>query len=91
VAYFAASVDDIDTNTKFAQSLDADFPILADGDKTVAGAYGVLKSDGGVANRWTFYIGTDGKILAVDKKVDVKTAGADIAEKLGELGVARAK
>jgi peroxiredoxin Q/BCP len=89
VAYFAASVDDIDTNTKFAESLDADFPILSDGDKAVAEAYGVLKPDGSVANRWTFYIGTDGKILAVDKQVDVKTAGADIAKKLGELGVAK--
>jgi peroxiredoxin Q/BCP len=89
VAYFAASVDDVETNTKFAESLGADFPILSDADKKVAEAYGVLKPDGGTANRWTFYIGTDGKILAVDKKVDVKTAGADIAAKLGELGVAR--
>ena len=91
MAYFAASVDDIETNTKFAESLDADFPILADGDKAVAATYGVLKSDGGLANRWTFYIGPDGKVLAVDKQVDVKTAGADIAKKLGELGVAKAK
>ena len=91
MAYFAASVDDIETNTKFAESLDADYPILADGDKTVAAAYGVLKPDGGAANRWTFYIGTDGKILAIDQKVDVKTAGAAIAKKLGELGVAKAK
>ena len=91
MAYFAASVDDIDTNTRFAQSLDADFPILADGDKTVAEAYGVLMPDGGLANRWTFYIGPAGKVLAVDKTVDVKTAGADIARKLGELGVAKAK
>ena len=91
MAYFAASVDDIDTNTKFAESLSADFPILADGDKSVAEAYGVLNPAGTTANRWTFYIGTDGKILAVDKKIDVKTAGADIAAKLGELGVAKAK
>jgi peroxiredoxin Q/BCP len=89
VTYFAASVDDIETNTKFAESLDADFPILSDADRKVAGAYGSLKPDGGVSNRWTFYIGTDGKILAVDKQVDVKTAGADIAAKLGELGVAK--
>ena len=82
-------MDDIDTNTKFAQSLDADFPILADADKKVAGAYGSLKPDGGLSNRWTFYIGTDGKILAIDKEVSVKTAGADIAARLGELGVAK--
>jgi peroxiredoxin Q/BCP len=45
----------------------------------------------GVAKRWTFYIGKDGKILAIDKDVKVDTAGADIAAKLGELGVARPK
>jgi len=89
VAYFAASVDDLETNTKFAESLDADFPILADGDKSVAEAYGVLMPEHGLANRWTFYIGADGTILAIDRKVSVKTAGADIAAKLGELGVAQ--
>ena len=89
VAYFAASVDDADTNRRFAGSLDADYAILSDPEKTVSAAYGVLKSDGSVANRWTFYIGTDGKILAVDKQVDVKTAGADIAAKLGQLGIAK--
>jgi peroxiredoxin Q/BCP len=54
----------------------------------VAEAYGVLSSSG-LASRWTFYIGPDGRILEVDTDVDVKTAGADIAAKLGELGVAK--
>ena len=45
----------------------------------------------GVAKRWTFYIGKDGRILAIDKDVKVDTAGADIAAKLAELGVARRK
>jgi hypothetical protein len=39
------------------------------------------------ANRWTFYIGSDGKILFIDKEVDPTTAGADIAKHLEELGV----
>jgi peroxiredoxin Q/BCP len=43
----------------------------------------------GLAKRWTFYIGRDGKILAIDKDVKVDTAGADIAARLAELGVAR--
>jgi len=43
----------------------------------------------GLAKRWTFYVGKDGKILFIDKDVKVDTAGADIATKLGELGVAR--
>ncbi len=29
-AYFTASTDDVDTNTKFAESLSADYPILSD-------------------------------------------------------------
>jgi peroxiredoxin Q/BCP len=91
VAYFAASADDLETNTKFAESLDADFPILADPEKKAAGAYGVVGPGQGFPSRWTFYIGADGKILAIDKKVNVKTAGADIAAKLGELGVPRAQ
>jgi len=45
----------------------------------------------GVAKRWTFYIGKDGKILAIDKDVKVDTAGADIAAKLAALGVDRRK
>ena len=43
----------------------------------------------GLAKRWTFYIGKDGKILFIDKDVKTDTAGADIAAKLAELGVAR--
>ena len=45
----------------------------------------------GLANRWTFYIGKDGKVLFVDTDVKVDTAGADIAAKLGELGIERKK
>jgi len=67
--------------------LSADYPILADADKKVAEAYGVVMPVVGLAKRWTFYIGKDGKILAIDKDVKVDTAGADIAAKLGELGV----
>ena len=44
VAYFAASVDDAETNKKFAESLELDYPILSDPDKKVAEAYGVLRS-----------------------------------------------
>ncbi len=42
VAYFTASVDTPELNKKFAESLDLDYPILSDPDKSVAKAYGVL-------------------------------------------------
>ena len=79
MAYFTISTDDAPTNKKFAESLAADYPILADPDKTVAGAYGVLMPDSGYASRWTFYIGPDGKLLDIDKSVKPQTAGADVA------------
>ena len=87
VAYFAASTDDAETNKRFAESLDADYPILSDADKKASAAYGVLNAERGFANRWTFYIGKDGKILFVDRSVKPPTAGQDMATRLGELGV----
>src|SRR5436190_315045 len=66
VAYFTASVDDAETNTKFAKSVDADYPILSDPTKETAKAFGVL-NERGMANRVTFYIDKSGKISAVDQ------------------------
>ncbi len=91
VAYFMASVDPVDGekgNKAFAESEKADFPLLSDPTKETATAYGVL-STRGTANRWTFYIGKDGKILAIDKAVKPATSAEDLADKLGELGVAK--
>ena len=85
--YFTASVDDAETNKKFAEHVEADYPILSDPDKKVAAAYGVVTPERQMASRWTFYIGPDGKILAIDQKVSPRTAGADIVTKLQELGV----
>jgi peroxiredoxin Q/BCP len=48
----------------------------------------VLKA-GLFAARHTFYIGTDGRILHVDRDVNAKTAGDDVAARLEELGVSR--
>ena len=74
VVYFAASVDDAETNKKFAESLDADFPILSDQDKSIAKAYGVLAFEGRAAARHTFYIGLDGTIIDIDREVKPLTA-----------------
>jgi peroxiredoxin Q/BCP len=89
VAYFAASVDTPEDNKRFAESLGLDFPILSDPGKQVAAAYGVVTPERQFAQRWTYYIGVDGKILFIDKKVSTSTAGQDLAAKLGELGIAK--
>jgi peroxiredoxin Q/BCP len=89
VTYFMASVDPLDENTKFGAEYKADFPLLSDPDKAVATAYGVLNQRG-MANRWTFYIGKNGTILAIDKTVKPATSAEDMAAKLKELNVAPA-
>ena len=78
-------------NKAFAESLGADYPILSDTTKETAKAYGVVHEGRAVPERWTYYIGKDGKILAIDKGVKTGSHGADIAAKLGELGVAAKK
>jgi peroxiredoxin Q/BCP len=90
------SVDTPEDNKAFAEKEQADFPLLSDPDKKVANAYGVIPPDRPpdrqFASRWTFYIGPDGKILAIDKGangrgINPATAGQDLITKLNELGV----
>ena len=85
------SVDTLEDNKAFAEKEKADFPLLADTSKTTANAYGVVNPKAGFANRWTFYIGPDGKISDIDKKVSPATAGETVVAKLKELGVAMRK
>ncbi len=81
------SVDDVETNTKFAQSLDTDFPLLSDPGKRVAEAYGVVNDERPVPFRWTFVIGPEGKILRIDKEVSRASAGANLVTHLTQLNV----
>ncbi len=87
ITFFAASVDDAETNKKFAESLDANYPILSDPEKKVAAAFGVLNDSGQYARRWTFYIDKEGIIRFVDRDVNPSNAGTAIVEKLKELGL----
>ena len=97
VEYFMISVDAVEGdkgNKAFAETYKADLPMLGDPTKKTADAYGVLKDYGPigvVSQRWTFYIGKDGKITAIDKAVKPATSAEDMAAKLGDLKVAMAK
>ena len=96
VTYFMASVDALDGaqgNKAFAEAHKADFPLLSDPTKDTARAYGVLMERAPIANRWTFYIGKDGVIQAIDKDVATRlaTSAEDMAAKLGELKTAMRK
>lgn len=89
VAYFTASVDPVETNKKFAESLDLDYPILSDPSKKVAAAFGVLNKRG-MASRVTFYMDKDGKVAYIDHEVEAREDGNTVAKRLTELGVAKA-
>ena len=87
-AIFAASCDTVAMNREFAASTAIDFPILSDPDKSVARAYGVL-GPLGLPSRWTVYIGTDGRILTIDRDVRPRNHGGDIGVALEHFGVPR--
>lgn len=87
VAYFTASVDDAETNAKFAESLHASYPILADPTKATATAYGVVHEGRPVPERWTFYIDKEGVIREIDKKINTEQAAPDTIAKLKALGL----
>lgn len=89
------SVDTLDDNKAFAEKEHADFPMLANPDKKVAMAYGVIAPDAAperqFARRWTFYIDPAGNIAFIDKTVKPATSGQDIVAKLQELAVPERK
>ena len=96
VAYFMVSVDTLEDNIAFAKKENADFPMLADTGKETAKKYGVLMDMskfmlGEVAARQTFYIGPDGKIEDIDRKVNPANSGEDIVARLKTLNVPAAK
>jgi thioredoxin-dependent peroxiredoxin len=86
-AYFTASCDTAEKNQQFAKSLGLDYPILSDPEGRAAREYGVVDAVRKLPQRWTFYIGKDGKILDIDKSVNTATHAGDVAKKLKELGV----
>ena len=90
MTYFMASVDPLADNKGFAAQQRADFPLLSDTSKTTARAYGVLGA-AGYAARQTFYVGVDGRIVAIDTAVRPASSAQDMAAKLAELGVAKRK
>lgn len=85
---FGASVDRLEVNRRFAETMGIDYPILSDTNKAVARLYGVLGASG-FAERWTFYIGLDGRIVEIDRHVRAVSHGKDVAARLERLGISR--
>lgn len=81
------SLDDVKSHAKFAAKYHVPFPLLADNDRTVATAYGVLTSTLGVhyAKRTTFLIDPQGRIAKVYVDVDPEKNSAQVLSDLATL------
>jgi thioredoxin-dependent peroxiredoxin len=61
IGVVGVSVDSVEDQKSFAAECGAAFPLVADHDKSIARAYGVLGLLG-LARRVTFFIGPDGRV-----------------------------
>jgi peroxiredoxin Q/BCP len=72
-------VDSVERQKRFADVNSFDYPLLSEVDGEVADRYGVRRGKigrmlGAPVKRWTFAIGTDGKIVrAVSSETDMRT------------------
>lgn len=78
------SVDSVEDQKSFAAECGAAFPLVADHDKSIARAYGVLGLLG-LARRVTFFIGPDGRVEDV---VDGLRPGPHVARAVERAGKA---
>ena len=60
------SVDSVADQKEFARQNGADFPLLSDSKGQVAALYGVFNKERGFANRATFVIDEQGRIVSIE-------------------------
>jgi len=82
------SLDDVASHSKFAEEHQVPFPLLADVDKSMSRAYGVLTSKFGfpVARRDTFLIDPQGKVAKHYPDVDPVQNVGQVLQDLERLG-----
>jgi peroxiredoxin len=67
-AVLGRSADSVESHKRFVDKEHLNFPLLADTDKKMIAAYGVL-APAGYANRVTFVVGPDSRIREIDRAV----------------------
>src|SRR5439155_14605316 len=78
---FAISTDNTPSQAEFAAKNNVTFPLLSDfAKRQVSAAYGVLMPDLGMANRSTFVVDKEGKIVYIQEGNEaIDPTGADTA------------
>src|SRR5207237_8043550 len=69
---FGISTDTVESHKGFVEKYNLNFPLLADTEGKAAAAYGALMPNGKMANRYTFVIGPDGRIVSIDRNVNAQ-------------------
>ena len=86
VTVVAATCDKIKYLRAFARETDIHFPILSDPTRTTAISWTTVHSGREIPERWAFFIGTSGKIEAVETEMEAARAGGLIRQRAERLG-----
>ena len=76
---FGISTDDIETNKKFAESLNLEFALLSDAQGEASKKYGIYNAANHMSNRTTFVVDKTGKVAHVESgsgAIDIGGAAA---------------
>ena len=78
---FGISTDNTPSQKEFAAKNNIQFPLLSDfAKREVSAAYGVLMPENGMANRSTFVVDKEGKIIYIEQgNTAIDPTGADTA------------
>ncbi|WP_266170587.1 peroxiredoxin [Dyella subtropica] len=84
------SLDDVKSHAEFAAKYHVPFPLLADAERKMSEAYGVLTSKMGMhyAKRTTFIVDPQGKVAKVYQDVDPEKNSAQVLADLATLKAA---
>ena len=80
---YGISLDDVETQGKFAKAQKLNFKLISDPDGSGADKYGVRR--GRYTRRVTFVIDEEGVLREIDESVDVSSHGSDLASLIAEL------
>ena len=87
----AVSTDDAATVAAFATQLKLPFAVVSDPKREIALAYGAVQDATQAPARLSFLLDKNGVVRWIDSDVQVKSHGADMLAKIGELGLSARK
>ena len=80
IKVYGVSLDSPESHREFREKYNLNFPLLTDEDGRAAEALGILRDNGGVANRVTFLLAPDGNIAKVYPEVSPETHADEILD-----------